>query len=255
MSIKHDGEHEQPKYVSSQTWFFHVFPETFSPRKALCQSARAAMKKLAMLDPQHLAIEDLEELSNLPSQSSWASTISLNGSGSIGSISWQFLRPETEISLWMSGLLLHLLKLGSFAPKLQSQSWRSLNCAAQNLTWSIYNFWRTMQLRIWHLELNWGSSVWDASGIAILTACAPLAKHSLWFSQRLLVLLLVKAANMPKSGASLAKDMSCAIGSTNSHYFHIIGGRGLYTHETRIPIKGGMAIPNIATFDHRTCDC
>jgi len=39
-----------------------------------------------------------------------------------------------------------------------------------------------------------------------LTACAPLAKHSLWFSQRLLVLLLVKAANMPKSGASLAKD-------------------------------------------------
>ena len=98
------------------------FPKSFSARKALCQSARAAMKKLAMLDPQHLAIEDLEELSNLPSQSSWVSTISLNGSGSIGSISWQFLRPETEISLWMSGLLLHLLKLGSLAPKLQSQS-------------------------------------------------------------------------------------------------------------------------------------
>ena len=67
-----------------------------------------------MLDPQHLAIEDLEELSNLPSQSSWLSTISLNN-GSIGSISWQFLRPEAEISLWMSGLLLHLLKLGSLA--------------------------------------------------------------------------------------------------------------------------------------------
>ena len=50
-----------------------------------------------------------------------------------------------------------------------------------------------------------GSSVWDGSGTAVLTACAPLAKHSLWFSQRLLVLLLVKAANMPKSGSSLAK--------------------------------------------------
>jgi len=67
-----------------------------------------------MLDPQHLAIEDLEELSNLPSQSSWLSTISLNN-GSNGSISWHFVRPEAEISLWMSGLLLHLLKLGSLA--------------------------------------------------------------------------------------------------------------------------------------------
>ena len=44
----------------------------------------------------------------------------------------------------------------------------------------------------------------------------------------------------------------------NSHYFHIIGdghqpnSRGLYTHEIRIPIKGGMTIPNIATFDHGT---
>ncbi len=28
--------------------------------------------------------------------------------------------------------------------------------------------------------------------------------------------------------------------------------RGLYTHEIRIPIKGGMTIPNIATFDHGT---
>lgn len=88
----------------------HLFISIF-PRKALCQSARSALKKF-ILDPQHLAIEDLEELSNLPSQSSWLSTISLNN-GSIGSISWQFLRPETEISLWMSGLLLHLLKLGS----------------------------------------------------------------------------------------------------------------------------------------------
>ena len=46
----------------------------------------------------------------------------------------------------------------------------------------------------------------------------------------------------------------------NSHYFHIIGdghqpnSRGLYTHykDSRIPIKGGMTIPNIATFDHGT---
>ena len=43
----------------------------------------------------------------------------------------------------------------------------------------------------------------------------------------------------------------------NSHYFLIIGdghqpnSMGLYTHY-RIPIKGGMTIPNIATFDHGT---
>ena len=44
----------------------------------------------------------------------------------------------------------------------------------------------------------------------------------------------------------------------NSHYFHILGyghepnSKGLYTHYIRIPIKGGMTIPNIATFDHGT---
>ena len=43
----------------------------------------------------------------------------------------------------------------------------------------------------------------------------------------------------------------------NSHYFHIIGdghqpnSRGLYPI-IRIPIKGGLMIPNIATFDHGT---
>ena len=45
----------------------------------------------------------------------------------------------------------------------------------------------------------------------------------------------------------------------NSHYFHIIGdghqpnSRGLYTHY-KDPIRGGMTIPNIATFDHGTND-
>ena len=46
----------------------------------------------------------------------------------------------------------------------------------------------------------------------------------------------------------------------NSHYFHIIGdGKnqpnsvGVYIPIIRIPIKGGMTIPNIATFDHGTC--
>ena len=41
-------------------------------------------------------------------------------------------------------------------------------------------------------------------------------------------------------------------GSSNSHYFHIIGdgknqpnSRGLYTHEIRIPIKGGMSLSPI----------
>ena len=45
----------------------------------------------------------------------------------------------------------------------------------------------------------------------------------------------------------------------NSHYFHIIGdghqptSRGLYYPLKGFPIKGGMTIPNIATFDHGTC--
>ena len=44
----------------------------------------------------------------------------------------------------------------------------------------------------------------------------------------------------------------------NSHHFHIIGdghqpnSRGLYTHYKDSVIKGGMTIPNIATFDHGT---
>ena len=47
-------------------------------------------------------------------------------------------------------------------------------------------------------------------------------------------------------------------GSINSHYFHIIGdGKlnpivGVYIPIIRIPIKGGMTIPNIVTFDHGT---
>ena len=45
-------------------------------------------------------------------------------------------------------------------------------------------------------------------------------------------------------------------GSINSHYFHIIRDGhqpksvGVYVPVIRIPIKGGMTIPNIATFDH-----
>ena len=45
----------------------------------------------------------------------------------------------------------------------------------------------------------------------------------------------------------------------NSHYFRIIGDKlinpivGVYIPIIRIPIKGGMTIPNIATFDHGTC--
>ena len=47
-------------------------------------------------------------------------------------------------------------------------------------------------------------------------------------------------------------------GSINSHYFHIIGDKlinpivGVYIPIIRIPIKGGMTIPNIATFDRGT---
>ena len=50
----------------------------------------------------------------------------------------------------------------------------------------------------------------------------------------------------------------CAIGSINSHYFHIIGDEkvnpivGVYIPIITIPIKGEMTIPNIATFDHGT---
>ena len=46
----------------------------------------------------------------------------------------------------------------------------------------------------------------------------------------------------------------------NSHYFHIEERsstqlrRGLYTHEIRIPIRGGMTIPNIGSLDPGTFD-
>lgn len=129
-------------------------------QKGWCHSARNTLKNL--LNKCHLACEDLEELSHLVA-TTWSNSIQA-GSNVGRTISWQFTRQEADISSWMSGVLSHLLKLGS--------------------------------------------SVWDGSGTAVLTACAPLAKHSLWFSQRLLVLLLVKAANMPKSGSSLAKDLT-----------------------------------------------
>lgn len=47
--------------------------------------------------------------------------------------------------------------------------------------------------------------MWDASCLAVLNACAPLARHAPWFSERLLVLLLVRAASTPRSAGSLAK--------------------------------------------------
>ena len=55
-------------------------------------------------------------------------------------------------------------------------------------------------------------------------------------------------------------NSSCVPGSINSHYFHIIGDKlinpivGVYIPIIRIPIKGGMTIPSIATFDHGTCE-
>ena len=57
---------------------------------------------------------------------------------------------------------------------------------------------------------------------------------------------------------SLQQTIICAIGSINSHYFHIIGdghqpnNRVLYTNYKDSYIKGGMTIRNIATFDHGT---
>ena len=53
--------------------------------------------------------------------------------------------------------------------------------------------------------------------------------------------------------------MACVFSYELSHYFHIIGDKlinptiGFYIPIIiRIPIKGGMTIPNIATFDHGT---
>ncbi|CAK9092592.1 unnamed protein product [Durusdinium trenchii] len=134
-------------------------------QKQLCQSARQALSKL--LCTGHLAIEDLDELSSLQASSLGAAHPNGTISAPTGKISWQFTRSESDISLWMSGLFAHLLKLGSV--------------------------------------------VWDSAGIALLSACAPLAKHATdaaWFSERLLVLLLVKAATMAKSANSLAKDLT-----------------------------------------------
>ena len=64
--------------------------------------------------------------------------------------------------------------------------------------------------------------------------------------------------NQPQTTNYQPENFVCAIGSINSHDFHIIGdGKlnpivGVYIPIIRIPIKGGMTIPNIATFDHGT---
>ena len=57
---------------------------------------------------------------------------------------------------------------------------------------------------------------------------------------------------------SSAFDAICARVESTYHEFHIIGDKlinpivGVYIPIIRIPIKGGMTIPNIATFDHGT---
>ena len=68
--------------------------------------------------------------------------------------------------------------------------------------------------------------------------------------------ILVKyRSSSPRSFTLKPKRNMCQ--GLNSHYFHIIGdghqpnSRG-YIPIIRIPIKGGMTIPNIATFDHGT---
>ncbi len=58
----------------------------------------------------------------------------------------------------------------------------------------------------------------------------------------------------------MAASSNCCLGfhlcqGLNSHYFHIIGDKlinliiGVYMPIIRIPIKGGMTIPNIRSFD------
>eukprot|EP00931_Biecheleriopsis_adriatica_P101418 TRINITY_DN7655_c3_g1_i1.p1 TRINITY_DN7655_c3_g1~~TRINITY_DN7655_c3_g1_i1.p1 ORF type:complete len:3029 (+),score=615.62 TRINITY_DN7655_c3_g1_i1:50-9136(+) len=53
-----------------------------------------------------------------------------------------------------------------------------------------------------------GQAVWDAPALAVLDACVPLARHAAWFAERLLVLALLKAASLPRSGPSLAKALT-----------------------------------------------
>ncbi len=77
---------------------------------------------------------------------------------------------------------------------------------------------------------------------------------------RSLTMEVLPSQRVHQEKGGLGKICKCAIGSINSHYFHIIGdGKinpiiGFYIPIIRIPIKGGMTIPNIATFDHGTSD-
>ena len=76
-----------------------------------------------------------------------------------------------------------------------------------------------------------------------------------------IILRLAKNQVFPRCFVFKLQDYICAIGSINSHYFHIIGDKlinpivGVYIPIIRIPIKGGMTIPNIVTFDHGTYIC
>ncbi len=64
--------------------------------------------------------------------------------------------------------------------------------------------------------------------------------------------------NYPAVGVKTWTLRTYVPGSVNSHYFHIIGDGhqpksvGVYIPIIRSPIKGGMTIPNIVTFDHVT---
>ncbi|CAE8642170.1 unnamed protein product, partial [Polarella glacialis] len=53
-----------------------------------------------------------------------------------------------------------------------------------------------------------GSAVWDGPALGVLAACVPLAQHVAWFAERLLVLALLKAASLPRSGGNLAKALT-----------------------------------------------
>ena len=50
-------------------------------------------------------------------------------------------------------------------------------------------------------------------------ACVPLAAHTPWFAERLLVLSLLKASCMPQTGPTLGKDLSLSLGSIVEKFF------------------------------------
>ncbi|CAJ1371480.1 unnamed protein product [Effrenium voratum] len=104
-------------YASVRQLAGQALRQLIQQQKPLCQAARKLLQQI--LDKQHLFLEDMDDL-----LSSSLCTLAPRTSARTGSkISWQFLRQEKDLSVWMSGLLSNLQELGPCVALAQKAPW------------------------------------------------------------------------------------------------------------------------------------